>query len=395
MNKVYSVIPWGRKKKLIILDSPRRAVLYFSTYSIDLLSNRKKKESINFYLDTLDQKVVQKNQKFIEIHHLFYELSELLIFKNQDCCSDTPLAIEIVYQDVSPYRLDTEIKSVINPNVKRSISYKNYEDNFLLGQEELYKGNTYQFNYTHQFSYETKSKKPKDFINKFFSKRDKVGQFAHATYIEAIDKLILSNSPESLFQWKGYSEYSECVSSPIKGTAKLRRDLPIQSQWANLQADEKNQAELFMIIDLLRNDLNSISRPVSKIVRKKAMLKVPGLLHQMGIIKVKLPPDISVGRMVRSLFPGGSITGAPKKRTLAILKSIESHDRGIYTGSTMIIHSGQVDCSINIRTAMVDFENEVMKYGAGGGVTLRSNSNDEYHEMLDKVDSFINTFFKS
>ena len=178
---------------------------------------------------------------------------------------------------------------------------------------ELLDGNSYQFNYTQQFSYKLGDCDKGDLLKGFFSKNESLGQFAHATYIEPWNKIILSNSPESLFQWKGNRSYSECVTSPIKGTVKRDLNRPMRDQWDELLQDEKNQAELYMIIDLLRNDLNSIDLPICQVVRKKARLLVPGLIHQMGIIKVKLPPFISLGRLVRSLFPGGSITGAPKK----------------------------------------------------------------------------------
>ena len=150
-----------------------------------------------------------------------------------------------------------------------------------------------------------------------------------------------------------------------------------------------------MIIDLLRNDLNSINLPICQVVRKKALLVVPGLLHQMGVIKVKLPPVIALGKLVRCLFPGGSITGAPKKRTVQILRAIEAGPRGIYTGSTMLLRNGQIDCSINIRTAKINLKESSLSYGSGGGITLQSNCDAEFQEMQIKVESFLNTFFKS
>jgi len=153
--------------------------------------------------------------------------------------------------------------------------------------------------------------------------------------------------------------------------------------------DVKNQGELYMIIDLLRNDLNSIEKPVAKVLKKKAMVKVPGLIHQMGVIKAVFSKRITIGKIVRSLFPGGSITGAPKKSTVQILRKLEHSPRGVYTGSTMLVDSERVCCSINIRTAEVDLEKKELSYGAGGGITLMSDWESEFVEMQEKVESFI------
>jgi len=91
-----------------------------------------------------------------------------------------------------------------------------------------------------------------------------------------------------------------------------------------------------MICDLLRNDLSSIEDPVSKVVLKKMPLLVPSLLHQCSRIEVELSSRVSVGRVVEKMFPGGSVTGAPKKRVMDILSDLEQRRRGFYCGSTLI-----------------------------------------------------------
>ncbi|MDC1175497.1 chorismate-binding protein, partial [Bacteriovoracaceae bacterium] len=93
-----------------------------------------------------------------------------------------------------------------------------------------------------------------------------------------------------------------------------------------------------------------------------------------------------------SLFPGGSITGAPKKRVMKILNSIEHSSRQFYCGSTFLNYGGVRSASINIRSAMIDVTTKKLTYHAGGGITVKSSVEGEYEEMLSKVQSFTGLF---
>jgi anthranilate/para-aminobenzoate synthase component I len=144
-----------------------------------------------------------------------------------------------------------------------------------------------------------------------------------------------------------------------------------------------------MITDLLKNDLNSLDRPEAKVHKLRAPLLVPGLLHQYSLISVKLSGQISLRKILHSLFPGGSITGAPKLRVMDIIDEVERYPRGIYCGSTLLLYKDQRVASINIRTACINVSERMWRYGAGGGVTLLSKAVDEFKEMESKVDSFL------
>ncbi|MFZ8934302.1 MAG: chorismate-binding protein, partial [Bacteriovoracaceae bacterium] len=90
--------------------------------------------------------------------------------------------------------------------------------------------------------------------------------------------------------------------------------------------------------------------------------------------------------------PGGSVTGAPKKRVLDILRQLESRDRGFYCGSTILLYKNAIAASINIRSAEIDLESNIMSYSSGGGITLLSKSSLEYKEMYKKLESFTQLF---
>jgi anthranilate/para-aminobenzoate synthase component I len=144
-----------------------------------------------------------------------------------------------------------------------------------------------------------------------------------------------------------------------------------------------------MIIDLLRNDLAKIELPRARVIEKKLPLIVPGLLHQYAKIEIELSKNVSVKNIIKNIFPGGSVTGAPKKRVLKLLLDLEQRERGFYCGSTLICFKTMKSASINIRSADIDFNKCQLAYQSGGGITLKSNPVDEFAEMIAKRESFI------
>ena len=122
---------------------------------------------------------------------------------------------------------------------------------------------------------------------------------------------------------------------PIKGSVKIKGD--VKKAWKKLKESMKDKGELNMITDLLRNDLSRIEKPISKVRKKYVPLLVPGIIHQYSIIDVDLSYKITLLKIIKSLFPGGSITGAPKRRVYQILGSLEKNRRGFYCGSTILL----------------------------------------------------------
>ena len=201
--------------------------------------------------------------------------------------------------------------------------------------------------------------------------------------------MYLSNSPECLFQIKKHSKHFKLWSMPIKGTMPLDSFSQFSKTWEKLTNCKKNEAELFMITDLLRNDLSAIDLPRSRVVKLKAPLIVPGILHQYSLIAVDLGYHINLNDIIKSLFPGGSIMGPPKKKVGNILYELENYTRGLYCGSTIVLYKSILASSINIRSAEVNLKNQTLSYKAGGGITLQSSAQVEFKEMQLKVDSFI------
>ncbi|MCY4524912.1 MAG: chorismate-binding protein, partial [Halobacteriovoraceae bacterium] len=218
-----------------------------------------------------------------------------------------------------------------------------------------------------------------------------IGAYAHCSFIPRWNRLYLSNSPECLFQRRKKNNRYFIYTMPIKGSIKTNSS-PWESQWNELAKCQKNAAELHMITDLVSNDLSKIERPKAKVLADRRPLKVPGILHQYSLVEVELGKNTNLGGIVASLFPGGSVTGAPKKQVMKILKKMEGVSRGFYCGSTIVIHQSLMAASINIRSAEINLDKKEMSCHSGGGVTLLSKAKDEYDEMKLKLKSFISIF---
>lgn len=196
------------------------------------------------------------------------------------------------------------------------------------------------------------------------------------------DFSVLSASPECFL---AIDADGTVEARPIKGT-RPRGDTATED-WRlreELASAEKDRAENLMIVDLLRNDLNSVCTPGS--VRMPTLFAVesfPSVHHLISTVRGDLRPGRSSLDCVRAAFPGGSMTGAPKLRTLQILDDLEQGPRGIYSGAIgWICPNGSVALSIVIRTAVV--EPGRATFGVGGAITHLSDPEDEYRETLVK-----------
>lgn len=209
---------------------------------------------------------------------------------------------------------------------------------------------------------------------------------AYGALLETGAETILSRSPELFVE----NRNGRLSARPMKGTLARGRTLAEdESGRRALAGDPKSRAENLMIVDLLRNDLGRISESGSVTVTDLFTVETYRTLHQMTSgITARMKPEVAPLEAIRSLFPCGSVTGAPKIRAMEIIREVESSPRGVYTGSIgYIAPSGDFCFNVAIRTAIIgkDGQGEV---GIGGGIVADSELTAEYDEVLLKLKFF-------
>jgi para-aminobenzoate synthetase/4-amino-4-deoxychorismate lyase len=264
-----------------------------------------------------------------------------------------------------------------------SIGRERYDDAIVRIREHIAAGDTYQVNHTLRLRSTVRGDERGLYRDLCYAQRG-----AHAAYLNAGRYRILSASPELFFRLVGDS----LTTRPMKGTAPRGRWLAEdEAILATLASSVKDRAENAMIVDLLRNDLGRIAEPGavrwSKVFDPERFETVWQLT---STVTADLRPGIGVADVFRALFPSGSITGAPKVGTMAIIAELEDAPRGVYCGAVGYLaptSAGPPSASFNvaIRTVAVDAESGTAEYGVGGGITWDSSAAGEYDETVAKA----------
>lgn len=377
---IFSRFKWN-DSSFLELTKPKSAYIYYRTTRFNLLTGFPETYPLDQFLKRLKDIQLQTKMENPTVFHFYYELGLILAGLGHNVDDNAPIAIEIAYEQK---RMKKVSKARLSRLPLRSLErpmWSEYKAAFQYIQEQLNAGNCYQVNLTYPFDFETEEPiDPRDISDFFFSQKN-LGGYAHLTFLG--DEMILSNSPECLFHY----ENNRVKSMPIKGTIKRSKNW--KKDWKTLLQDEKERGELTMITDLVRNDLNRLDKPCAKVLKKRAPLLVPGILHQCSILSVELTQEVSLLKTLECLFPGGSVTGAPKKRVMEIIQNVERYSRGIYCGSTLLCIGEKKIANINIRTASLSVGDRLWRYGAGGGITLLSKPTSEFQEMESKLASFL------
>jgi para-aminobenzoate synthetase component I len=202
-----------------------------------------------------------------------------------------------------------------------------------------------------------------------------------------IDRQIVGNSPERFLR---VDPDGAVETRPIKGTRPRGTDLASDAgARAELAAAIKDRAEHVMIVDLERNDLGRVCETGSVTVEGLLrIVELPTLFHLVSTVHGRLRPGVGLEELLRATFPGGSVTGAPKRRAMEIIEELEPVRRGIYTGATgWLGAAGDLDLAIAIRTAVIDANR--LSLSVGGGIVADSDAADEWEETEVKAAAFL------
>ncbi|MFO7749672.1 MAG: aminodeoxychorismate synthase component I, partial [Desulfobacteraceae bacterium] len=205
-------------------------------------------------------------------------------------------------------------------------------------------------------------------------------------FVNAGDHQVISTSPERFIK----RDKEKIETRPIKGTISRGKNFVEDRQNREaLLGSVKDDAELSMIVDLMRNDFGRVARHGTVAVKAHKMLEpYDNVFHLVSLVTAELEQNTTVSDLIRAVFPGGSITGCPKIRSMEIIDELESVNRHIYTGSIgYISFHDTMDLSIAIRTATL-CDNELW-FSVGGGIVFDSDPEQEFQETLDKGATFL------
>ncbi|MEM6792634.1 MAG: chorismate-binding protein [Acidobacteriota bacterium] len=247
-------------------------------------------------------------------------------------------------------------------------------------RERIAAGDTYQVNLTFPLERELAGAEEAS-ARVLFSRLWQAQRAPYAALLETEEWAVCSVSPELFFSQRG----DALVSRPMKGTSRRGRFGAEDAARLRELRSEKNRAENLMITDMIRNDLGRVAEPGSVRVEKLFAAESYSTVHQL-VSQVAATTRAQPLEVLRALFPCASITGAPKRSTMGIIRELEDHPRGLYTGTVGYAAPGRrAQFSVAIRTLTVDRRRGRARYGVGGGIVWDSRPEAEYDECRAKA----------
>ncbi|MCK4605786.1 MAG: anthranilate synthase component I family protein [candidate division Zixibacteria bacterium] len=313
------------------------------------------------------------------VRFLFYDSVLKLDHLTQELSATNPAVDD--YSDLTGADRPDTVASAPDPGVVRPvISRRDYLDRVRTIKRHIREGDIYQANFTTRLDVRS-SLHPFDAYNRLRS----LNPAPYSAWLNFGDYRVLSSSPERMFL-----KCKDLITTgPIKGTiATGESEIETLRNRQRLLGSDKDRAELLMIVDLERNDLGRISCTgsvhVDELYRPETYSSV---IHLVSDISARLQPQTTMKETLAALLPGGSITGAPKKRAVEILRELETAPRSVYTGVIGYVHGDRADFSIAIRT--MTHADGVFYVYAGGGIVADSEPEAEYDEMRLKASNML------
>ena len=324
---------------------------------------------------------------------IVYEHSTKMLHFVGDCSTEefnawyhaALLRLALVGGNSSSYEL--EFSAATAPILTADDASAHYLDKISKAQEFIARGDVYQLCLTTRL----RGLYSGDPLSYFLRLR-KQHSAPYAAFLRVNGKSYVSISPERLIEVHG----TRVLSSPIKGTRRRGVDhLEDLALISELAADPKERAENLMIVDLIRNDIASVCEPSSVTVESLLAIRTYSTVHQLvSDVSGELRDGLNGFDALKALFPGGSMTGAPKLRAMEIIEELESTPRGDYSGGIgWIGKDGSMDLGMVIRTAI--FDGDEVSIGIGGGITSDSIPEAEHREIQLKANALVSALSAS
>ncbi|WPR76508.1 anthranilate synthase component I family protein [Algoriphagus sp. NG3] len=328
------------------------------------------------------EKLESNNPAFFELPELcFFEPSFSLEVHGKTILSEEELPEEFIQQiDGIALPQCPSTACAVTPQITKEYYLKTIRTI----QDHIVEGNTYESNFCQAYSGSFDSWDP---IAAYF-RLNQLSPMPFSALFKAKLQWLVSASPERYLKRKG----NKLIAQPIKGT--IRRGKSAEEDRVNketLAGSEKEQAENLMITDLMRNDLSKISETGTVQVKELfGIYPLPRVFQMISTIVSKLKEEISFSDIIQASFPMGSMTGAPKIRTMEIIDELESFKRGWFSGAFGVIEkNGDFDFSVIIRSIIADLEVKKLYFGVGSAVTYDADPEQEYEECGLKAQAIL------
>ncbi|RAK21591.1 para-aminobenzoate synthetase component 1 [Flavobacterium aquaticum] len=312
----------------------------------------------------------------------FFQPKKLFLIKENE--------LEIQYLRLCDDEIDSDFEEILSittnthhPSsitIKQRISKENYLSKVSKMLEHIHRGDIYEANFCMEFYAENAQIEPLE----IYQKLNAISEPPFAVYFKNNFQYLLSASPERYLRKDG----NKVISQPIKGTARRSFDIEQDEQLkSDLAQNEKERSENIMIVDLVRNDLSHTATKGSVQVEELCEIYTFKQVHQMiSTIVSEVENTTSPIEILRTTFPMGSMTGAPKISAMQIIETLEETKRGLYSGAVGYFNpNGDFDFNVVIRSILYNSKNQYLSFSVGSAITSQSISENEYEECLLKA----------
>lgn len=319
--------------------------------------------------------------------HFFKPKHLIWIFKNSINIKSETILPHQVWADIQRAEIVLPVNHSIGlDRLKSRISKSDYLDAIRQIKHHLHIGDIYEMNFCQEFFIDNIDLHPAS----LFKKLNQIGKAPFSCFYKNDDQYLLSASPERFLKKTG----NTLISQPIKGTIKRAKDK--QQNQALIQTllnSKKDRTENVMIVDLVRNDLSRTCIPGTvKVKELFGAYPFEQVNHLVSTITGQLRPSLDFVDAIKNAFPMGSMTGAPKIRSMELIEQYEQTKRGLYAGAVgYITPDGDFDFNVVIRSMMYDAQRRYLSFQVGGAIVNDSVAEQEYQECLLKAKGILTT----
>ncbi|WP_047414721.1 anthranilate synthase component I family protein [Cellulophaga sp. Hel_I_12] len=334
------------------------------------------------------EQLTSKNYDGIEFPELyFFQPKRLIKIQNN--------TVEFDYLQMVEDEIEADYKSILNlsfdttldhTQLEKSLSIKMriFKDEYFKQVTQIlshiHRGDIYEVNFCQEFYIENQQIDP----IKVYQNLNAISKAPFASFLKINDKFLLCASPERYLKKVG----PKVISQPIKGTAKRSKNKEQDHQLKyNLEHNEKERAENIMIVDLVRNDLSKYAIKGSVQVEELCKVYSFDQVHQMiSTVVAEVADDLNPVSIIKSTFPMGSMTGAPKISAMQIIEDLEAFKRGLYSGAVgYFTPENDFDFNVVIRSILYNSSKPYISFAVGSAITAKATPEHEYQECLLKA----------